>query len=97
MSVLMRGKAERYQAGGVEAGAFGQQIGQRSQEQSGRDDEDQRQRHLQGDYALAQANAAELRTAALTERRREVIAASVNGWSEAADKAGSEAHQAREG
>ena len=94
---MQRGDGEGDEAGGIEAGAFGQQTGERAEEQRGADDEDEREGHLQGDDALAEADAAEAGAAALAERVDEVVAAGVEGGSEAAQEAGGEAGQEREG
>ncbi len=87
---------EREDAGGFEAGAFGEQAGQCADKQRGADDEDEREGHLQRDDALAEADAAETGAAALAERADQAVAAGVEGGSKAAQQAGGKAGEERE-
>ena len=97
IAVLQRGDGEGEEAGRIEAGPFGQQAGERAQEQGGADDQDQREGHLEGDDRLAQADAAEAGAAALAERVDQAVAAGAEGGSKATQEAGGYASEEGEG
>ena len=97
IAILQRSDGEGEEAGRIEAGPFGQQAGERAQEEGGADEEDEGEGHLEGDDRLAEADAAEAGAAALAERVDEVVTAGVEGGRKAAQQAGGEAGEEREG
>jgi hypothetical protein len=91
------GERERDETSRVEAGAFGEQIRQRANEQRRTSDEDQGKGDLERDNALPEANSAEGRAGALAQREDQGVAAGVKRRCDTAEEAGPKARKEREG
>ena len=97
IATLHRCDGEGEDAGGLEAGAFGEQPGECSDKQRRADDEDEGEGHLQRHDAFSQADTAEAGSGALAERADQAAAAGVEGGSKATQEAGGEADEEGEG
>ncbi|SPF37665.1 hypothetical protein SBA4_2040009 [Candidatus Sulfopaludibacter sp. SbA4] len=90
VAVFQRSNGEGEEAGRIEAGPFGQQAGERAQEQGGANEEDEGEGYLEGDDGFAQADSPEAGASALAERVDDVVAAGVQSRGDAAEEAGGE-------